>query len=299
MTLQLDTPSRSGFRVPADVARTWLLISAARLDAVAVSGSRADAVVIDLEDAVDASRKDVERERVARFLETGGEAWVRINDRTTAFWARDIDRLRGLPGLLGVVLAKTEEAAHVAETSARLGGGAPVVALIESALGIENAAAIARAAGVFRLAFGSGDYRRDTGVAGTDLALAYPRSRLVVASRVGGLPGPIDGPSVVDGAPIVTEQSRTASALGLTGRLCLREAQVGIVNEVMAPSAEEVSWASDFLREFDTSGRIVRDGSDLPRLGRAERILQLDRAFSPAPEAPSHPTRMQGRRSPR
>ncbi|KQR52337.1 aldolase [Leifsonia sp. Leaf336] len=292
MTLQLDTPSRPGFGVPADVARTWLLISAARLDAVAVSGSRADAVVIDLEDAIDASRKGVERERVARFLETGGEAWVRINDRTTPFWADDLDRLRGAPGLLGVVLAKTEEAGHVAETSERLGGGTPVVALIESALGIENAAAIARAAGVFRLAFGSGDYRRDTGVANNELALAYPRSRLVVASRVGSLPGPIDGPSVVDGVPIVTEQSRSASALGLTGRLCLREAQVAIVNEVMAPSAEEVSWASDFLEEFDACGRVVRDGSDLPRLGRAERILELDRAFSSAPNSTPSPTRM-------
>ena len=292
MTLQLDTPSRPGFGVPADVARTWLLISAARLDAVAVSGSQADAVVIDLEDAIDASRKGVERERVARFLETGGEAWVRINDRTTPFWADDLDRLRGAPGLLGVVLAKTEEAGHVAETSERLGGETPVVALIESALGIENAAAIARAAGVFRLAFGSGDYRRDTGVANNELALAYPRSRLVVASRVGGLPGPIDGPSVVDGVPIVTEQSRSASALGLTGRLCLREAQVAVVNEVMAPSAEEVSWASDFLQEFDACGRVVRDGSDLPRLGRAERILQLDRAFNPVPNATPLPTRM-------
>ncbi|WP_295121937.1 CoA ester lyase [uncultured Leifsonia sp.] len=285
MTLQLDLPA-AGARVPADVARTWLLISAARLDAVAVTGSSADAVVIDLEDAIDASRKAVERERVARFLETGGEAWVRINDRTTPFWQDDIDRLRGLLGLLGVVLAKTEEAAHAAETAERLGGRTPVVALIESALGVENAAAIAQAPGVFRLAFGSGDYRRDTGVAGSELALAYPRSRLVVASRVGGLPGPIDGPSVVDGVPVVTEQSRSAAALGLTGRLCLREAQVAIVNEVMAPSAEEVSWASGFLEEFDRAGRVVRDGSDLPRLGRAERIMHLDRTFSPS----SHPT---------
>ena len=141
MTIQFDLPAPADTRVPASVARTWLLISAARLDAVAVAGSRADAVVIDLEDAIDATRKDVERERVARFLEAGGEAWVRINDRTTPFWADDVDRLRGLPGLLGVVLAKTEEAAHVADTAERLGGATPVVALIESALGVENARA--------------------------------------------------------------------------------------------------------------------------------------------------------------
>jgi len=281
MTMQLDTTPRAT-RVPPEVARSWLLLSAARLAAMAVAGSSADAVVIDLEDAIDASRKEVERERVARFLESGGEAWVRVNDRTSAFWSGDVERLRGLPGLLGVVLAKTEEAAHVTETAERLGGSTPVVALIESALGIENAALIARAPGAFRLAFGSGDYRRDTGVANSEAALAYPRSRLVVASRVGGLPGPIDGPSVVDGAPIVTEQSRSAAALGLTGRLCLRETQVGIVNEVMAPSAEDVSWAAGFLGEFEEAGGVVRDGSDLPRLGRAEKILRLDRAFSAA-----------------
>ncbi|MGH1523495.1 HpcH/HpaI aldolase/citrate lyase family protein [Leifsonia sp. L25] len=282
MTTQLDVRHRTDARVPAEVARSWLLIPASRLDAVAVAGSQADAVVIDLEDAIDVSRKEVERERVARFLSAGGEAWVRVNDRTSAFWAGDVDRLRGLPGLLGVVLAKTEEAAQVSETAERLGGATPVVALVESALGIENAALIARARGAFRLAFGSGDYRRDTGVANKEVALAYPRSRLVVASRVGGLPGPIDGPSVVDGAPVVTEQSQSAAALGLTGRLCLRETQVGIVNEVMAPSAEDVSWACGFLEEFEEGGRVVRDGSDLPRLGRAEKILRLDRAFSAA-----------------
>ncbi|MFE4952058.1 HpcH/HpaI aldolase/citrate lyase family protein [Leifsonia sp. NPDC056665] len=284
MTMQLDATPRTTTttRVPPEVARSWLLLAATRLDAVAVAGSAADAVVIDLEDAIDASRKEVERERVVRFLESGGPAWVRVNDRTSAFWAGDVERLRGLPGLLGVVLAKTEEAAHVTETAERLGGATRVVALIESALGIENAALIARSAGVFRLAFGSGDYRRDTGVANSEAALAYPRSRLVVASRVGGLPGPIDGPSVLDGAPIVTEQSRSAAALGLTGRLCLRETQVGIVNEVMAPSAEDVSWAVGFLDEFEEAGRVVRDGSDLPRLGRAEKILRLDRAFSAA-----------------
>lgn len=281
MTMQLDTTPRAT-RVAPEVARSWLLLAATRLDAVAVAGSAADAVVIDLEDAIDASRKEVERERVARFLESGGAAWVRVNDRTSAFWAGDVERLRGLPGLLGVVLAKTEEAAHVTETAERLGGATPVVALIESALGIENAALIARSTGAFRLAFGSGDYRRDTGVANSEAALAYPRSRLVVASRVGGLPGPIDGPSVLDGTPIVTEQSRSAAALGLTGRLCLRESQVGIVNEVMAPSAEDVSWAAGFLDEFEEAGRVVRDGSDLPRLGRAEKILRLDRAFSAA-----------------
>ena len=60
---------------------------------------------------------------------------------------------------------------------------------------------IASARGAFRLAFGSGDYRRDTGSSATPMALAYVRSQLVIASTLGGLPGPIDGPTL-GGAPL-------------------------------------------------------------------------------------------------
>src|SRR3712207_8078754 len=61
------------------------------------------------------------------------------------------------------MLAKTEAGEQVTETTDRLGGSTPVLALVESALGIDEAVSIARARGAFRLAFGSGDYRRDTG----------------------------------------------------------------------------------------------------------------------------------------
>jgi citrate lyase subunit beta / citryl-CoA lyase len=142
-------------------------------------------------------------------------AWVRINDRSTSFWADDVDRLRGLLGLAGVVLAKAESADHVTETFDRLGASTPVIALIESALGIEEASTVARARGAFRLAFGSGDYRRDTGASADDLAMAYPRSRLVVASRIGELPGPIDGPTVSTSHPVLREQSAVTVSLGL------------------------------------------------------------------------------------
>jgi citrate lyase beta subunit len=70
------------------------------------------------------------------------------------------------------MLAKTESAEHVTETFDRLGGTVPVLALVESALGIEEAPSIARARGAFRLGFGSGDYRRDTGTSADDLAMA-------------------------------------------------------------------------------------------------------------------------------
>lgn len=177
------------------------------------------------------------------------------------------------------MLAKAESAAAVTQTWEALGGETPVIALVESALGIEEAASIARAEGVARLAFGSGDYRRDTGTSADDLALAYPRSRLVVASRVGQLPGPIDGPTVTPGLTALRDQSAVAVSLGMTGKLCLQPEQAEVVNESFSPSRSDVVWARDFLADFDARGGVVRDGSDLPRLGRARRIQTLARAF--------------------
>jgi citrate lyase subunit beta/citryl-CoA lyase len=208
---------------------------------------------------------------------------VRINDRTSDFWSGDVDALAGLPGLRGVMLAKAEAAAHVSETFDRLRGATPVIALVESALGIEEAATIARARGAYRLAFGSGDYRRDTGTSSDDLAMAYPRSRLVIASRVGNLPGPIDGPTVGSSHPVLREQGAMAVALGMTGKLCLDTEQLPIINEVISPTRSDVAWAREFLEDFEARGRVIRDGSDLPRLGRAEKIDKLARAFGVEP----------------
>lgn len=274
MTHTLDST-----RITFDLARSWLLVSARDVDrfAQAAEGD-ADEVILDIEDAVDPSLKTAARGDVVDWLSTGS-AWVRINDHESPFWADDVAELRGSRGLRGVVLAKAESAAAVIDTYDALGGDIPVIALIESALGIEEAVTIARAPGVARLAFGSGDYRRDTGASADDLAMAYPRSRLVVASRVGGLPGPIDGPTVSPGHTPLREQSAVGVSLGMTGKLCLFAEQPAVVNESFSPSRSDVAWAHGFLRDFDERGGVVRDGSDLPRLGRARRIQELALAF--------------------
>lgn len=266
------------------IARSWLLVNGARPETFdAARASRADQVVLDLEDAVDPARKDAARADVVGWLGAGNHAWVRINDRSTPYWTDDVAELARVTGLDGVVLAKTEASEHVTETYDRLGGAPPVLPLLESAIGIESAVAIAGARGAFRLAFGSGDYRRDTGTSADDIAMAYPRSRLVIASRVGGLPGPIDGPTVGSSHPVLREQSQTAVALGMTGKLCLDAAQLPVINEVISPTPSDVAWARDFLTDFEARGRVIRDGSDLPRLGRAQKIEKLATAFGIRP----------------
>jgi citrate lyase subunit beta/citryl-CoA lyase len=273
------------------IARSWLLVNGNRPDSFdSARTSRADQIILDVEDAVDPAKKDGARTDVIEWLAAGNHAWVRINDRSTPFWADDVALLAGVPGLDGVLLAKTEAAEHVTETFDRLGGAVPVLPLIESAVGIEAAVSIAGARGAFRLAFGSGDYRRDTGsgdrhrgLDADDLAMAYPRSRLVVASRVGNLPGPIDGPTVGSSHPVLREQSQTTVALGMTGKLCLDIGQLPVINEVISPTPSDVAWALDFLAAFEARGRVINDGSDLPRLGRAQKIERLAGAFGVTP----------------
>jgi citrate lyase subunit beta/citryl-CoA lyase len=183
------------------------------------------------------------------------------------------------------MLAKAEAAEQVTDTFQRLGGSTPVVALIESALGIESAVDIARARGAYRLAFGSGDYRRDTGASNTPLAMAYPRTKLVLASRIGGLPGPIDGPTVASTHPVLREQAADGVALGMTGKLCLDNEQPGVINESMSSTPADVAWALDFLEKFEADGRVIRDGSDKPRLARAETIRRRAELFRIAPSS--------------
>ncbi|TWH35123.1 citrate lyase subunit beta/citryl-CoA lyase [Isoptericola variabilis J7] len=161
-----DTPlderrrTREQTRVDARNARSWLLINALRDDVFDDAQlSRADQVILDCEDAVDDSRKDEARAKVLEWFSRGGRAWVRINERGSQAWADDVRTLRDAHGLCGVMLAKTESPDQVVDTVQRLGGHLPVIPLVESALGIEDAVSIARAPGAFRLAFGSGDYR--------------------------------------------------------------------------------------------------------------------------------------------
>lgn len=270
--------------IPADISRSWLLFAATKsesFDKALASGT--DQLVLDVEDAVDPKLKPQALVDVIAWLEAGNKAWVRINDYTTPFWAADVAALKGVNNLLGVMLAKVEDAAQVEATFDALGGETPVIALVESALGIEEARNIACARGTFRLAFGSGDYRRDTGTAADDMAMLYPRSRLVTASRIGKLPGPIDGPTITTSYSQLRVASEHTVVLGLTGKLTVDPGQIPVINETICPTQADVTWARDFLNDFEARGRVIRDGSDMPRLGRAEKIDKLAKAYGIEP----------------
>lgn len=268
--------NRRAASLPAKLSRTWLLINAARPEDYAPGmASEADSVIIDLEASVPDEKKDEARGHVVDALSGGMTAWVRISGTGTEHWAKDLEALSGLDGLRGVMLAMTEEAEQVTYTAMRLRAGTPVLALLETAVGVENANDVAKAPGTFRLAFGTNDFRKDVGVADDPTAMAYARSKLVMASRVGKLPGAIDGPPLAaDSDDTVLKSSAHTAAMGMTGRLCLNREQVDVINQAMSPSNDELEWAHELIQAHE-SGGAVGDGSYLPRLARAQKIADL------------------------
>ena len=267
-----------GFRIDPVLARSWLLVNGAQFDKFApAAASRADIVVLDIEDAVAPKGKVAARENVVRWLGAGNTDWVRVNGFGTQFWADDLDTLAGT-SVGGVMLAMVESVDHVTETAKRL-PDIPIVALVETARGLERITEIAAAKGTFRLAFGIGDFRRDTGFGENPTTLSYARSRFTIAAKAAHLPGAIDGPTVGSSALRLSEATAVSAEFGMTGKICLTPDQCPTVNEGLSPSQEEITWALEFFAEYERDGGEIRNGSDLPRIARATKILNLARSY--------------------
>jgi citrate lyase subunit beta/citryl-CoA lyase len=260
---------------------SWLFVPGSRPErfakAVAAGPSQ---VIVDLEDAVAIADKESARGHTARWLSDGGTAWVRINADGTPWHLDDLSALEGCRGLRGVVVPKSEQPDALSRIADRLPAGAGVIALVESALGIQVAATIAAARGVDRLAFGSIDFALDIDAAETDEALLLARSALVLASRAAVLPPPIDGVTVeTRDTDVVRLAALRARSLGFGGKLCIHPAQVPIVHEAFAPTSADLEWARRVLQAAGQgeapNGVATMDGAmvDKPVLERALRIV--------------------------
>ena len=237
----------------------------------------ADIVIIDIEDAVAPKDKDAARDNAARWLGEGNTDWVRVNGFGTPWWADDLEML-SKTSVGGIMLAMVESVDHVTETAKRL-PNVPIVALVETARGLERITEIASAKGTFRLAFGIGDFRRDTGFGDNPATLAYARSRFTIAAKAAHLPGAIDGPTIGSSSRKLSEATAVSIEFGMTGKICLTPEQCATVNEGLSPSLDEIAWAQEFFAEFERDGGEIRNGSDLPRIARANKILDLAKAY--------------------
>ncbi|WP_307837270.1 CoA ester lyase [Aeromicrobium sp. YIM 150415] len=255
---------------------TWLFVPGDRPERFAkAASSGADAVILDLEDAVAPTRKASARAATADWL-VSRPGWVRINAIGTPQHTADIQRLAdpALRHLQGIVVPMAEDPDTLASVHATV--GCKIVALVETALGLHRATALAEAEGVTRLAFGSIDYALDIDALESREALLLARSTLVAASRLAGLPSPVDGVSVDATNPnVVADDARYARGLGFGGKLCIHPAQVVPVATAFTPTEADLAWARSVLAAAG-SGAVSVDGMmvDEPVLARARRILE-------------------------
>ena len=274
-------------------AVTWLFVPGDRPERFAkAAAAGADAVILDLEDAVPPGHKDAARSHVLGWLGAGNRGWVRINGVGSSWYAADLVALAGAPGLAGFVVPKAEDPDALDELKSQLGHGAApaagVVALVESALGVHRALDLATCDAVDRLAFGSIDFAVDIGADGSWGSLLAARNALVLASRVAGIAAPVDGVTTALHDPDQLQADvATARSLGFTGKLCIHPSQLPTVRAGFAPSEQEVEWARRVLAAVghlaDEAGAVAVDGAmvDAPVLARARRILDSAARFHP------------------
>ncbi|WP_067186180.1 HpcH/HpaI aldolase/citrate lyase family protein [Microtetraspora niveoalba] len=245
-------------------ARSYLYVPGDAPEKLAKAlGRGADALIVDLEDAVPPAGKDAAREAVAGWLRTADhgpvEIWVRVNPG--ALREPDVRAVAAAPALTGLVLAKVETEDELVEIDALLTSlGAdrlPVVPLLESAAAVLRAARIAAAPRVARLQVGEADLRADAGITpGPDeRELLWVRSQVVLASAAAGIDPPV-APVSTDFRDLgaLRESTAALARLGYVGRACIHPAQIAVVNEVFTPVAEELAWARDLVDRFETSG---------------------------------------------
>ena len=261
-------------RVP--MPRSYLFVPGnrpERFDKACAAG--ADAVIVDLEDAVPFADKAAAREAVGAWLSPEKPVLVRINGAGTDWFGDDLALCR-LPGVAGVVLPKAEQAGDIARL--RAAGAPAVLPLIESATGIDHLRAIAAARGVQRLMFGSIDFQLDLGIPGEREELLFFRSQLVLASRLAGLAAPVDGVSTaLDDAERLADDARHARQMGFGAKLCIHPKQVDAVNRCFTPGPDELAWAGRVLEAAARAdgAAVALDGKmiDRPVILRAQAIV--------------------------
>ena len=208
-----------------------------RFDKAAASG--ADAVILDLEDSVAPARRDAAREHVTTWLASARDvdAQVRIGS---------LDDLAGLPADVSIRLPKVETPSDVDAVGER-----DVHAIVESALGVENAFAVASHPRVVSLGLGEADLTADVGIT-DESALAWIRVRIVVAARAAGLAAPMMS-AYTDVADLdgLAASCAIGRRLGMVGRAAIHPRQLPVIEAAFAPAEEELAWAKQVLAALD------------------------------------------------
>lgn len=257
----------------------------------------ADAVILDLEDAVAVSEKKLTRDVIIKTLKKPRNCavYVRVNAYDTEFCYEDICSIVS-GDLDGIVLPKLETVEDLKSVDWLLAnlekqrglppGAIDLMPIIETAKGHVNVREIASAATrIQRLSFGAGDYTRDLGMGWTleEDELLPIRSEMVLASRFGNLEPPIDTVFIhIKEHDYFKTSCEKISVLGFQGKLCIHPDQVPVTNKVFTPSNETVAWSQRIIEEFEVAEKagvasIQIDGYfvDYPIVEKAQRIVDM------------------------
>lgn len=257
-------------------ATTLLFVPGHRPDRFGkAAAAGADAIVIDLEDAVGVDLKDAARTHLTAWLDAGHPAVVRVNGSDTEFHEADLAAIEGRR--CPVMLPKVERPAQVEALVRRLGPDTMVLPLLETAAGVWNAKDVCAAAGVVRPVIGTVDLGAQLGIDHRHQdGLAVARSLVVLAAAAAGCAPPMDGvtTAVLDEQALVADAD-AAVRLGFTGKVCVHPRQVPAVRAAFAPSPEALAWARTVVDSADDDSVSMRDGEmiDRPVVLRARRLL--------------------------
>ncbi|HET9081939.1 MAG TPA: CoA ester lyase [Trebonia sp.] len=259
-----------------------LFCPADRPDRYAKALAAADAVILDLEDAVSADNKEAARAALAAADLDPARVIVRVSATGTPGHAADLAALRPT-GYRSIMLAKTETRAQLDE----LGGEWRVVALCETPAGIVSAAEIAAAPNVIALMWGAEDLiaamrgrsSRRPGGQYRDVAL-HARSAVLLAASAHGKPA-IDSVYVdipdLDG---LAAESEDAAASGFSLKACIHPTQAAVVRKAFQAGEAQIAWARRVLAAVrdatpQDKGVLKVDGQmiDAPLIRQAEAIL--------------------------
>jgi citrate lyase subunit beta/citryl-CoA lyase/(S)-citramalyl-CoA lyase len=270
-------------RARVDTFRSLLFVPGSRPERIEKAlAAGADAVCIDLEDAVPPQDKAQARAAVLAWLQArpeGGPALgVRFNAVSSIEGWRDAVAFADAgvrPDFL--MVPKVGEAAELSLLGGVLADAPALWPIVESAVGLDNAYAIAGAPGVTGVLFGGADMSADLGSTMEWEALAYARGRLAAACAGAGVQL-LDVPhlDIKDEADLVASTARS-KALGFTGRACIHPVQVAPVNAVHTPTAAEIERAQRVVAALEAAsgGAALLDGKliELPVIRAANRVL--------------------------
>lgn len=251
----------------------------------------ADALIVDLEDAVPLHEKPAARQALAGVLALLGshglEVIVRVNAQTEQL-QEDLQACRRA-GVRTLMLPKVESPAQLAALDAQLASvnqvsgpafDPAVIALIESPRAVLGVNAIAAVPRVVALALGSEDFALGLGVAPCAASLALPCQWLALAAAAHGKRGYGLAHSLADFSDLEAflEAARLARSTGLHGALCIHPAQVALVNTAFKPSSADLAWARQVVAAWegaaDGVARLGETMIDRPVIERARLLLQ-------------------------